>query len=808
MRYFIVVFCFLLIQKFGLSQENKSVEALRINSPLIIDGYLNDDVYKSAKPAKDFVQLQPYNGKPSFQPSEAFFFYDESAIYVGAMLYDSSPDSIFNMISRRDQIGMSDYFGVYFDPYNEGQLAYGFFITPAGVQTDIKAVKSEWDYEDGNWDAVWQSKTRVADNGWIVELRIPYSALRFPDKEVHTWGLNMFRNIRRYSSNNSWNFVDREVSGFIHQQGELTDIKDIVPPVRLSLSPYLAGYGESKGDGSPTDYTFKGGMDLKYGINESFTLDMMLIPDFGEIQSDDQQLNLSPYELYYDERRQFFTEGTELFQRGGIFYSRRIGAWPKFSSNAEDDLEDNEVVHYNPITTQLVNATKISGRTTDGWGVGVLNAMTLSSNSTLKDTLTGKLREVNVQPFTNYNVTVVDKTLKNNSYVSLINTNMAMYDNSFGANVTATEFQLRDKNKKYALVGKGGVSSRYNDETETGGFADLAFKKNSGKLNITVGQKFYSEDYNPNDMGYLTSNNKTSSSANISYNIVEPFFIFKEWHGEMWYMYERIVNPSDKYRSEIGAWSGMDFKNSYWLSTNGGVNFEQNDYFEARVSEYYYYRPLSYWLNIFVNSDRRKTFSMDASIGNSNVPTTSEYGYWTGIGMDFRLGQRFRFEYDFYYENSFNDKGYVDNTENEDTVFFGKRDVQSIENEFEMDVALNNKLSLSFRARHYWSGVEYKTFYQLQKDDGSLLEDADYDEVSDVNYNIFNIDMVLRWQFAPGSEMSLAWKNAIFDDYDKVIYRYSDNINKTRNADILNSVSIKLLYYIDYNLIKNLKREK
>jgi hypothetical protein len=204
--------------------------------------------------------------------------------------------------------------------------------------------------------------------------------------------------------------VDRNISGFIYQEGQLTGLKDIKPPLRLSLSPYIATYFETKSSGS--GFLYKGGLDLKYGINESFTLDMMLIPDFGQIQSDDQELNLSPYELYYNEKRQFFTEGMELFDRAGILYSRRIGAAPKFS--VSDFLKDGEEATSMPSETQLVNATKISGRTGKGWGVGFLNAMSLPAYATLEDTSSGATRDVLVQPFTNYNVSVVDKSLKNN----------------------------------------------------------------------------------------------------------------------------------------------------------------------------------------------------------------------------------------------------------------------------------------------------------------------------------------------------------------------------------------------------------
>jgi hypothetical protein len=145
------------------AQEKKSVPAQFITTPLTIDGITDEAVYGQSQPAKDFVQLMPYNGKPAYQPSEVHIFYDQAAIYVGAILYDSAPDSIYNFFSERDNIGISDYFGIYFDPYNQGQLAYGFFITPAGIQTDLKAIKREYDNEESNWNAVWQSKTRITD---------------------------------------------------------------------------------------------------------------------------------------------------------------------------------------------------------------------------------------------------------------------------------------------------------------------------------------------------------------------------------------------------------------------------------------------------------------------------------------------------------------------------------------------------------------------------------------------------------------------------------------------------------------------
>lgn len=783
-----------------LAQEKKNVEALYITSPLTIDGVLDEAVYKQAKPAKDFVQIQPYNGKPSFQPLEVYFFYDQNAVYVGAMLYDSAPDSIFNLLTERDNTGMSDYFGVYFDPYNQGQLAYGFFINVAGVQTDIKAVKSDGDYEDGNWNAVWESKTKITSRGWVVEMRIPYSALRFPEKSVNAWGVNMFRNIRRYNSNNSWNFIDRNVSGFIHQEGQLTGIKDIKPPVRLSLSPYASSYFETSKDSKPT-YLFKGGMDLKYGLNESFTLDMMVIPDFGQIQSDDKRLNLSPFELYYDEKRQFFTEGTELFQRGNIFYSRRIGANPKFA--ASDAATSTEIVDKNPSETQLVNATKISGRTSDGWGVGVLNAMSLPSYATLKDTVSLKSRKVLVQPFTNYNVAVVDKSLKNNSYISLINTNMSMVDNTFMADVIATEFQLRNKAKTFAVKGKGGLSHRGDSEKETGYYAFLGLEKNKGKFQCGVSQNVYSDKYNPNDMGYIQQNNQLLTESYLYYQIVQPFWIIREWWANVWWDYIRMYNPSTLCENMTGFNGNVLFKNNYRIYVNGGFGGNKYDYYEPRVSGRYYYSPYYYWYNVNLNTDSRKPVNFYFHYGGSNQPTTDVFGYWGDASVNVRLGQRLQLTYSLSFNNAYNDRGFVDKNNNEDSIFFARRNVDIFENVLSASYAFTNKASFSFRVRHYWSGAKNKDYYLLQ-DNGTLKPELNYTH-DNKNYNAFTIDMMFRWIFAPGSEMTIAWKNSAYEDVSVFRADYFRNLKDTW-ANQANSLSVKVLYYIDYNSLKKSKK--
>lgn len=796
----------LLISHTIMAQNKKSVEAIAISSPLTIDAELNEDVYKLAKPATDFTQLQPNNGKPSLQASEVYFFFDQTSVYVGALLHDSAPDSIFNYFTERDDIGMADYFGVYIDPYNEGQLAYGFFLTPASVQTDIKAVKRDYDSEDGNWNAVWESKAKITKEGWVLEMRIPYSALRFPEKDIHTWGLNMFRNIRRYNSNNSWNFVDRNVSGFIHQQGIMTGISNIKPPVRLSLSPYASSYLEYKNGKSSPDFVYKGGMDLKYGVSESFTLDMMLIPDFGQIQSDDKQLNLSPYELFYDEKRQFFTEGTELFQRGDVFYSRRIGASPKFKDNADNSLLKNEIVDYSPSETQLINASKLSGRNADGWGIGMLNAMSLSSYAKLRDTITGKTRQVLVQPFTNYNVSVVDKSLRNNSYISLINTNMQVYNNPFVANVTATEFQLRDKTKTYALSGKAGLSTRGDTAKETGFYSKLGFDKNSGKLNYGIFQEIISDKYNTNDMGYLRRNNQMLTESYIYYQHIEPSGVINEWNANLWWDYYRIIHPSAVFNHEFGFNAFARFKNNYNVQLNAGGSTDKNDYYEPRVKGRYFIDPRFIFYNININTDRRKSLSCFVHYGGSVRPETDQYRNSVDVGLFMRIGRRLQLNYSWSISSNPNNKGYVDRTDDDKHIYFAKRDLSTIEEILEASYSFNNKTSFHIRTRHYWSSSKNKQYYVLQQD-GTLTSNTLYTENNDNNYNAFSNDASFRWIFAPGSEMSIVWKSTLDADSDFVTTNYERNLRRTWDGEQANSISLKVLYYVDYNTLNRAARK-
>jgi len=299
---------------------------IRTDKPPRIDGILNDVSWEKATFLTEFVQFEPVlNAKPGL-PTKVMLLYDDNALYIAAEMFDPNPDSIARQLGERDNEDLNaDYFGVGFDTYNQQQDAYYYLVSASGIQVDGRIA-------DETFDAVWESAVKINSNGWSVEMRIPYSALRFPAKDSQEWGFQVVRRIRRYREEIQWAPEEKGSGNRLVHWGKLTGFENIKPPLRLSFTPYVSANIQHNSDPAladdPWTSAFNGGMDIKLGINESFTMDMILLPDFSQVQSDKIQKNLTALELIYDENRTFFNEGTDLFQKGNLFYSRRIGRTP------------------------------------------------------------------------------------------------------------------------------------------------------------------------------------------------------------------------------------------------------------------------------------------------------------------------------------------------------------------------------------------------------------------------------------------------------------------------------------------------
>jgi hypothetical protein len=793
----------LAVPSFAL-RPKKEIKAVRVTQKPVIDGRLDDSVWEGVPIANDFLQMEPDNGAAPNYKTEVKFIYTDNAIIVGAKMYDPEPDRILRTLSKRDEINNSDFVSFVVDPFNSGLDAFQFIVTASGVQWDAKVVKSR---EDTSWDAVWNSATSINDDGWSVEYEIPYSAIRFPTKDVQEWGVNFIRNIQRDREKISWNFIDKEEDGWINQNGILRGIENVHPPVRLSFTPYFSSYYDKSSDESKGEWNFRGGMDLKYGINESYTLDMMLIPDFGQVQSDDEVLNLSPFETKFSEKRQFFTEATELFDRGGIFYSRRIGGKPRYKYDVYDNLGEDEIITESPVKAKIVNATKVSGRNANGLGIGVLNAMTRNTFAEIKDTLTGESRKQNIQPFTNYNMLVFDKSMKNESFVSLFNTNLYIPETDYIANVTGTEFDFRNVERSHSVKGKIIATQRYLEEgnDQIGYMHEVQVGKIQGKFTWNYYHRLMTDKYNPNDMGYLNRNNQINNRLNFFYDNYEPKGAFIQRHAKLLIHHEARFEPRRYASISFYYNTRLKFRNHFSMGFYGNTRpMHRYDYDEPRVDGMKLRKGSSTFGGFWFSTDYRKAFALDVDMNHGvRLSTDDLKTFRIKIEPRFRFSDKFLVSHETVWSRNLDELGYASSETGDNdvtTVFIGNRNTARLENKLSANYIFNNKTSLSFRMRHYWAKAEYKDFYELM--DNGRVKASDYDENHDVNFNTFNVDMVYNWRFAPGSELALVWKSSIRDAQDKIRHGFIDNLKDTFDATQLNSFSVKLLYYIDYMSLK------
>ncbi len=776
----------------------KSFNAVRTEAAIKIDGVGNEEAWKSAEKASGFSELRPVPGRSEKegQATEVRILYDNAAIFVLARMNENQEDSIAREIAPRDQVGNADFFGIIFDTYFDKINANGFFVTAAGSQYDAKY--SSGGNEDDAWNAVWESSVQVDAKGWTAEMRIPYSALRFSNNSNQRWGVNMTRKRQKIQQQFFWNPVDPNIRGFINQEGELTGISDIKAPLRLSFSPYVSSYVNNYPYNltgvKNTTGSFNGGMDIKYGINQSFTLDMTLVPDFGQVQSDNQVLNLSPFEVQFNENRQFFTEGTELFSKGNLFYSRRIGSNPAFLGTV--NLSTGEKFVDFPTESKLLNATKVSGRTAKGLGIGVFNALTNRTQAVIEDAL-GNQRFAEAQPLTNYNILVLDQSLKNNSSVSLINTNVLRRGSAYDANVTAVDFSLNDKKNIWNIRGTGKVSTISDRDAagnSTGLSYDLKFGKQSGKFVYNFLQRLTDDQFNPNDLGILFNNNFFDNSVFGEINLFKGKKLYNEFHAFVQARYSQRFRPRS-YQS-FGISSGMytQFKNLW--SVNANIEWEPagNDFYEARNGMVF--RSSAYkFAGLNLNSNRSKKYSTGFYAYVNAKTQFSGTGYDLGFYQNFRVNNKFSVGNEFSYQPRLNYAGWV-GQENDQTLF-SRFDRQTVENTIDGKYTFNNKMGITLRARHYWSNRQNKEFFALAGD-GSLQRASVIVNSFDRNFNTFNLDMNYIWQFAPGSELTITWKDASLTSENQVLRGYNKNFNHIFDAPQNNNLSFKVLYYLDY----------
>lgn len=770
--------------------EPKVYSIQRCSIPPVIDGLSNDAVWNDAAIATNFFMLEPENGTPELQErrTEVQLAFDDDAIYVFARMHDNAPSEILHQYSPRDVYNVNtDYFGIFINPFNDGLSDFNFFVTAAGVQTDSRTTD---DGDDVSWNTVWESEVTIDSVGWTVEMKIPYQCLRFSEKEVKDWGLNIMRYTRRNRQNFTWNFIDRSVATYELQTGRLRGMENIEPPVRLSLMPYFSAYENIYPSGDHAE-SVNLGADLKYGINESFTLDATLIPDFGQVAFDEQVLNLGPFENQYQENRQFFVEGTDLFSKGDMFYSRRIGGSPKNITNA--DL--SELSDLTQDYTRLLNATKISGRTSGNTGVGVLNAITDNNYIEGVDS-TGEDIRILTEPLTNYNVFVLDQRINRNRSISLVNTNVMRNGAARDANVTGLIANLNNNSNSYKLYGEGKYSHIAQGDSSIGDYSTyVALSKIKGNWRWSVAQQYVGDQFDQNDLGFQTRNNQFGHSVEGSYQIFQPTGWFNRYRITASATHYMLANPR--------VYESFDVESHFFGITKRffafGIDFESSpvdkmDYFEARVPNRKFIRPPGFSYSGWISTDYRKPFAIDARFTYYHQPGFDNELYYVNIEPIVRVNDRLNFSYELtpYYEsNNMGWSGFKG-----DSVIIGGREIWTAQQSLNLNYIFTPKMSLSLNFRHYWRTLRYNQYYNLE-DNGTVAE-IDDDFANDVNFNTVNVDLKFSWWYAPGSELVLLYRSSLIDSDDNVYSSYGENFIQSIGMPSTHIFSIRLTYFLDY----------
>ncbi|GIZ08980.1 DUF5916 domain-containing protein [Flavobacterium sp. UMI-01] len=778
--------------------QKKTLQSKLLTSDISIDGRINENAwFKNSSVATDFVMYEPDNGKPisNEKRTEVKVLHDNTAIYIAAVLYDDEPHKILREVTNRDVFGASDHFSVFINGFNDGQQDYRFYVSAAGVQMDCLATK---DAEDFTWDAIWESKVRIASFGWVVEMKIPYAALRFTDTQKQIWGVNFMREIKRNVQKYTWNFIDTRVGNVTNQAGVLEGINDISPPTRLFLIPYTSAYYQQ--DKTTSDRTVKAGLDIKYGINASFTLDAILIPDFGQTKFDNSILNLDPFEQNLTENRPFFTEGTNLFSKGNIFYSRRIGGSPVVEKETlEGELNTNEEITNYPSSVDLINAIKISGRTKKGLGIGVLNAVTEKTVAKISNKVTNENRESVIQPLTNYNIVVLDQRFRQNSSVTFLNTN-TMRNGAFrDANVSALLFDLNTKENTYNLYGDFKYSTTQDVENLNGIKSQLGFAKTSGQYRYAFLSKYVSKDYDSNDLGLLYFTNYHSGYAEGSYRIINPTRVFNTFKIKESVNVE-LDNPSGKLQNatletELKA---TNLKNDYYEFILDINPMKTYDFYEPRVVGRYSYIPANiFWLFNY-SSNENRPFSIVLQPSTTFYKEKNRINYWFYSVLKYRFNTRLSLSLTSEYQGRINDRGWAAFDNND--IVYSKRKRQFVQNDLIGKYAINNRMTLNLTARYYWSYSDIDEFSTLQNN-GELTPNTSFSMNKNRNFNSWNFDLSYSWWFAPGSEISVLYRNYTQLDSNNVERNFSTNFNNVFKGNMTDIFSVRLRYFIDYNSI-------
>lgn len=852
-----------------LFSQNRTYTTSRIEgSPPVIDGLMDDPAWKTAEWSGDFTQKEPYeNAKPS-QETAFKVLYDDNNLYILIRAFDTEPEKIERRLGRRDNTD-GDWVGVGIGSYNDKLTGFGFSVNASGVKWD--GVISNDIEDDGTPDPVWYVKTTIDGEGWLAEMKIPYNQLRFADRENHVWGFEVMRYLFRMEEFSVWKMIPQSDNAWVSAWGELDGIQNIKPKKEIELIPYVMGKFETfeKEAANPFANTGKGwaynaGLDGKVAITNDFTLNFTVNPDFGQVEADPSEVNLSAFESYFPEKRPFFVEGSNIFNysltaadgmfsQENLFYSRRIGRSPHY----EPELSEGEYAEL-PENTAILGALKLSGKTRNGWSIGVMESLTNNEWAHI-DSLGTKRREA-VEPMTNYFNTRVQKDMNNGNTIlggMITATNRFSDHHNFkdlptAAYTAGVDFAHYWKNKSYHLGFKTLVSTvqgskeailrlqeapqRYFQRPESPMKVDSSLTVLNGHSGSLTGGKvggghwrysasltWKSPGLELNDQGYLRMTDFIQEQAYVGYRLWEPFSIFRsmninlgQWLGGDF--------------SGLRTFSGTDlnvnmqFKNYWRFATGVSRSFREIHRFEMRGGPAYW--SPSNWDHWFeVSSDERKKLAVEWSASNTWGDQQYLRKFHTGLEFTYRPIQFIELLLEPAYSYSNRHIIYVETIDfaNDHRYITARIKQEMLSADIRINVSITPELTIQYWGQPFVFSGDYSEFKKLDKPMDEVYaeqfhlfteDELNYDAADnryvvdeggtpntsygfdnpDFSFFEFRSNLVIRWEYLPGSTAYLVWSQGRTGDHPEGRFSLSENIGRLADITPNNVFLLKLSY--------------
>lgn len=741
--------------------------AVRLDKAIRIDGGLTESLYQS-EPFDRFIQSDPDNGEPATEPTQVWIGYDDEALYIGARLWDSQPDFIIGRMGRRDDDTDSDMFQLAIDSYNDKRSGFFFLINPSGTIIDGTISNDSW--FDETWDGVWESKAVVDDEGWTVEMRIPFSQLRFNQQKDYTWGIGVGRLIKRRNEQSFNVLIPRGESGLVSRFGTLKGIFDVTPPKRFEGLPYVtSGYSVLPSEQDNPFFNGKDdnlglGADLKLGIGSNITIDATINPDFGQVEVDPSVINLSAYETFYEEKRPFFVEGSSIFSfgRGGptnrwgfnffepqFFYSRRVGRPPQGGVDSDGWVDM-------PTATSILGAAKISGKINGDWSIGGISAVTNREFARIDKE--GTVHKEEVEPSTSYNLIRSQKEFNGGLQgAGVVATQVHRHfddrdlreflsDDAYALGIDGWTFLNNEKD--WVIAGWGGMtrvtgsesriftlqqnSSHYFQRPDAdhvtlssttnylSGYAGrVIVNKEKGHLVFNSGLGFISPGFESNDLGLTFGTDRINKHVVLGYRWYDPGKVFRYAAINAAYMSNH--NFGGVKTDESVFLFGFAQLLNYWqfnaMAAGGPRTLSDRKLRGGPMV----ISPSGSFTSFNIRSDNRKSvvFSLDLDWDRS------DNGSWKkelSSEVDIKLGNRLQLQVEPSYSVEKDIDQYVEEIDDESaTAMYGKRYMVAqlnqtiIATDFRIDLTFTPTLSLQAYFQPFVAVGHYSNFKEFKR---------------------------------------------------------------------------------------------